>query len=120
METAGWLDMGQLGNVLSSSTSVVKRGNCGDDNFRSRWSAFGAGPGEIVMISSAKDTTTTAPEMCQVFQAFDIQNAIRMDGGPSASMMITNELTNPLTLWNYTKYGPMRYLAYGVRMAWVP
>src|SRR5450830_14490 len=121
-----WDDYGYLaprfsdGNILSSSTSVIKDGECSGDTLQNRWSAFGAGPGEVVMISSAKGAATNAQEMCQVFQAFSMQNAIRMDGGPSAAMMITDELLNPLSGWDYTKFGPMRHIAWGIRMVYTP
>jgi Phosphodiester glycosidase len=104
-----------LGFVLSSSTSIVNEGVCSTDEFESRWSAVGTTPnGRLIYLSSTSTGTTNAVEMCKVFKALGATNAIRLDGGPSASMLIDNVLKNPLTGNNRLKYGYARYVAYGV------
>ena len=105
-------------NLVSSSTSIVKNGVCTTSNERNRWSAIGANlsTGEIVMISSTSSGTTTAAELCPVFKAFGINYAIRLDGGPSAAMIIANYHVNPLTGAAYLKYGNMRYIAYPIQI----
>ena len=68
------------------------------------------------MISSTSSGTTTAAELCPVFKAFGINYAIRLDGGPSAAMIIANYHVNPLTGAAYLKYGNMRYIAYPIQI----
>ena len=105
-------------NLTSSSTSVVKNGVCTTSSENSRWSAIGGNPstGEIVMISSTSSGTTTAANLCPIFQAFGINNALRLDGGPSAAMVISGVHLNPLTGPYYLKYGNSRYIPYPIRV----
>jgi hypothetical protein len=106
-------DWSQSSVVLSSSTSVVNQGNCSSDTLESRWSAVGTTPyGRLIYISSTASGTTNAAELCKVFKAFGVNNAIRLDGGPSASMMIDNVLQNPLSGLYWIKYGTSRFVAY--------
>lgn len=105
-------------NLTSSSTSVVKNGVCTTSTENGRWSAIGANPstGEVVMISSTSGGTTTAANLCPIFKAFGINNALRLDGGPSAAMMMSGIHLNPLTGTYYLKYGSSRYIAYPIRV----
>ncbi|KQQ77628.1 hypothetical protein ASF86_09040 [Acinetobacter sp. Leaf130] len=105
-------------NLVSSSTSVVKNGVCTTSTENNRWSAIGANlsTGEIVMVSSTSSGTTTAADLCSVFKAFGINYAIRLDGGPSAAMIISGTHLNPLTGASYLKYGNMRYIAYPIQI----
>ncbi|EOQ73540.1 phosphodiester glycosidase family protein [Acinetobacter lactucae] len=105
-------------NLISSSTSVVKNGVCTTSTENNRWSAIGANlsTGEIVMVSSTSSGTTTAANLCSVFKAFGINYAIRLDGGPSAAMIISGTHLNPLTGASYLKYGSMRYIAYPIQI----
>ena len=102
----------QSGIAMSSSTSIVNQGVCTTDTLESRWSAVGTTPtGRLVYMSSTSSSTTSADELCKVFKAFGVTNAIRLDGGPSASMMIDNRLKNPLSGLYWIKYGNSRYVA---------
>lgn len=105
-------------NLVSSSTSVVKNGVCATSVDSNRWSAIGANTstGEIVLVSSTSSGTTTAADLCAVFKAFGINNALRLDGGPSAAMVISGAHLNPLSGAYYLKYGNSRYIAYPIRV----
>lgn len=105
-------------NLISSSTSVVKNGVCTTSTEDNRWSAIGANPstGEVVMISSTSGGSTTAASLCPIFKAFGINNALRLDGGPSAAMVVSGVHLNPLTGLASVKYGSSRYIAYPIRV----
>jgi hypothetical protein len=105
-------------NVVSSSTSVVKNGTCQSPGGENRWSAVGANNGRMLMASSTSDGSTSAAELCLVFKAFAMQNALRLDGGPSASIAIDSVLKNPLTGFDRLKYGDMRHIAYPLRISY--
>ena len=102
--------------VLSSSTSIVRDGQCAQDALTTRWSAFGTdGKGRSVFISSTSQGRTHVDELCRVFLALGIPNAIRLDGGPSATMTIEGRLLNPLvSLSHLMAFGPARYVIDGV------
>lgn len=102
--------------VVSSSTSVVRDGICATPGTENRWSAIGAAPGKMVMISSTSSGTTSAAELCPIFQAFQINNALRMDGGPSTAMLIDGVLKNPLTGLAQIKYGTLRRIPYPLQI----
>lgn len=96
LSTASSNDVGDDAlNVVSSSTSVIKDGRCATPGGGNRWSAVGASYGRMVFISSTSDGKTTAEELCAVFKALAIKNAIRLDGGPSAAMVVSGTLLNP-------------------------
>lgn len=102
--------------VLSSSTSIVRDGQCAQDALTTRWSAFGTdGKGRSVFISSTSLGQTHVDELCRVFLALGIPNAIRLDGGPSATMAIEGRILNPLvSLSDLMAFGPARYVIDGV------
>ncbi len=110
--------MGAYGyNTVSTSTSVVKGGKCTTDNLYSRWSAVGAvAGGRLVFISSTTEDTTTAAALCPLFKALGVQNALRLDGGPSAVMAINGQVLNPLQFPYSLKYGPLRNIAYALKV----
>ncbi|MBV6322417.1 hypothetical protein [Duganella violaceipulchra] len=113
-----YVNFGNSGfNVISSSTSVVKNGVCQTPGTSSRWSAIGAGPGQMVMMSSVSGSSTTAADLCPIFKSFQIQNALRLDGGPSAAIMIDSNVKNPLVGLDYLRYGSLRYIAYPLRFS---
>lgn len=105
-------------NLTSSSTSIVKNGVCATSTESDRWSAIGANPstGEVVMISSTSSGSTTAAALCPIFKAFGINNALRLDGGPSAAMVISGVHLNPITGSNSVIYGSSRHIAYPIRV----
>lgn len=102
--------------VVSSSTSVVRDGNCATPGTENRWSAIGAAPGKMLMISSTSSGITSAAELCPIFKAFQINNALRMDGGPSTAMLIDGVLKNPLTGLAQIKYGTLRRIPYPLQI----
>ena len=105
-------------NLTSSSTSVVKNGVCATSTETDRWSAIGANPanGEVVMVSSTSAGSTNAAALCSVFKAFGINNALRLDGGPSAAMVISGVHLNPLVGGANVLYGSSRHIAYPLRV----
>lgn len=102
--------------VLSSSTSIVRDGQCAQDALSTHWSAFGTdGKGRSVFISSTSLGQTHVDELCRVFLALGIPNAIRLDGGPSTAMTIDGRLLNPLvSLSDLMAFGTARYVIDGV------
>ena len=102
--------------VLSSSTSIVRDGQCAQDALTTRWSAFGTdGKGRSVFISSTSQGQTHVDELCRVFLALGIPNAIRLDGGPSTAMTVDGRLLNPLvSLSDLMAFGTARYVIDGV------
>ncbi|WP_248123237.1 phosphodiester glycosidase family protein [Acinetobacter radioresistens] len=105
-------------NLTSSSTSVIKNGVCATSTETDRWSAIGANPstGEVVMVSSTSGGSTNAAALCPVFKAFGINNALRLDGGPSAAMVISGIHLNPLVGSANLLYGSSRHIAYPLRV----
>lgn len=102
--------------TISSSTSVVRDGVCATPGTENRWSAIGAADGKMVMVSSTSSGITSAAELCPIFQAFQINNALRMDGGPSTAISIEGIVKNPLTGLAQIKYGSLRRIAYPVQI----
>ncbi|MPQ56308.1 phosphodiester glycosidase family protein [Duganella sp. FT27W] len=116
-----WLDYDKIYNflpdtfVISSSTSIRKDGVCTTDTLKNRWSALGEKDGRYVVISSTSDGETSAYDLCTIFSLLKIDNAIRLDGGPSTGMTFGSTLVNPLTGWARLKYGSQRHIAYSVK-----
>lgn len=104
-------------NVVSSSTSIVKDGACATSGDQNRWSAVGATNGRMMFISSTSDGTTSAAELCAVFKALLIKNALRLDGGPSSSLVVSGQHLNELTGLARLKYGRARHIAYPLRIS---
>lgn len=125
-----WFENSGLGSIgaypdffdmVSSSTSVVKNGVCQTDATVDRWSAIGTSPnGWMVFISSTSDGVTSAAELCPIMQGLTVNNALRLDGGPSAAISDNKRLLNPLTGLASFKYGPFRRIAYSLRTAYFP
>lgn len=99
-------------NVIGSTTSVIRSGACNpnlDTTNLNRWSAVGIGYNRMALISSTSGGTATPRELCSVFEGLGyLDGAIRLDGGPSASMAWLGEHINPLTGAYYVKYGNAR------------
>jgi hypothetical protein len=108
-------------NTVSSSTSIVRDGVCSTDTTQSRWSAVGMTvSGRMVFMSSVSgSTTTSAAELCPLFKALGIYNALRMDGSRSTAMTIDGVLKNPLTGLDLAVVGPSRYIPYALKVSWV-
>jgi len=105
-------------SLVSSSTSIVKAGNCASDSLVSRWSAMGTSAGRMIFMSSTSGSATSAAELCAVFKALGATYAIRLDGGPSAGMIIDGVHKNPLVGMESVKYGVARHVAYGLKMGY--
>jgi Phosphodiester glycosidase len=101
-------------NVVSSSTSVIKNGICSTDATSSLWSAVGMDTVNnlMIMVSSISGVSTTAAQLCEAFQGWNITGALRLDGGPSTGIIYSGALLNPLTGLYYFKYGNSRNIAY--------
>ena len=105
-------------NLISTSTNVVRDGICQVPGFVSRFSAVGASPTRMVMVSSTSGGTTSAAELCPIFQALGINNALRLDGGPSTALVVNGVVKNPLTGLYWIKYGDLRRIAYSLDVRW--
>lgn len=100
--------------VISSSTSILRNGVCSGGADENRWSAVGEmEEGKMVFISSTSRGETTVDELCQVFLALGVRNAIRFDGGSAAALVVNGTLLNPLGRIQDVVFGPTR------RVAWV-
>lgn len=124
-----WVDNAAAGIIsnslsyVSSSTSILKNGVCAtgpDASDVKRWSAVGnTSGGRLIFMSSTTSGTTSAAELCPVFQALGAFNAIRLDGGPSAAITLDGALLNPLTGTLYfAKYGHLRYIPYALKISY--
>lgn len=49
--------------------------------------------------------------------ALAIQDALRLDGGPGAALMVSGELLNPLEGWDRAKFGQSRRIPYPLRIS---
>lgn len=117
LETSDWFTNMNIDTrmVVSSSTSVIKQNNCTTDSLQDRWSAIGARDGITILMSSTSDSSTTAAALCPVFRMFGIDNALRLDGGPSTAIAIGGILLNPLVGFDRLKYGETRFIAYPIK-----
>jgi hypothetical protein len=103
--------------MVPSTTSIVKNGACsrapgGEVN---RWSTVGIGNGLLVMASSVSNTTTTAYDLCSVYEGLNVLGgAHRLDGGPSAAIWWLGTTLNLLTGGDYLKFGYERQIPYAV------
>jgi len=103
--------------MVPSTTSIVKNGACsrapgGEVN---RWSTVGIGNGVLVMASSASNTTTTAYELCSIYEGLNVLGgAQRLDGGPSAAIWWQGSTLNLLSGTDYLTFGYERDIPYAV------
>ena len=116
--TAMPTDIGNFAmNVASSSTSIIKDGVCNRPGPQTRWSAVGASYGRMIFISSTSSGRTTPEEICAVFKSLGIKNALRLDGGPSAAMVVSGRVLKKLEGFDRVKYGNLRHIAYPLRIS---
>ncbi|MDO5103804.1 MAG: phosphodiester glycosidase family protein [Lautropia sp.] len=107
----GWAN--DIPVVISSSTSILRDGVCSGGNDRNRWSAVGETPeGKMVFLSSTSTGETTGAELCQVFIALGVRNAIRLDGGSAAGMIVNGQLLNRLRRVRDLIFAPTRRIAW--------
>lgn len=106
-------------SYVSSSTSIERDSVCTTDADVSSWSAIGETvTGKLVMMSSVSGTSTTAVDLCPVFKALGIVNAIRTDGATAASMTVDGIHKNPLTGMDAFAYGSARHVLYGLKVSY--
>ena len=72
----------------------------------------------MIFVSSTSGSQTTAAELCSVFQAMGVANAILMDGSGSAALTIDGFLKNPLTNVNFIRFGSARYIPYALKVSY--
>jgi hypothetical protein len=105
-------------NAVPSTTSIIRNGACSrsaGEGGSNTWSAIGFGRGILVLVSSTTGSSTTAYELCSVFEGLDVLGgAIRLDGGPSAAIYWQGNHLNPLGGMAWWKYGNARHLAYAI------
>ncbi|HYH80172.1 MAG TPA: hypothetical protein VEX86_10250 [Longimicrobium sp.] len=101
--------------MVPSTTSIVKNGACsrapgGETN---RWSTIGIGNGVLVMASSVSNTSTTAYELCSIYEGLGVLGgALRLDGGPSAALWWQGTTLNLLSGSDYLAMGYERDIPY--------
>ena len=71
----------------------------------------------MMFISSTSDGKTSAAELCAVLKALLIKNALRLDGGPSAALIVSGQVLNELNGFAGYKYGRLRHIAYPLRIS---
>jgi hypothetical protein len=106
-------------NAVSSTTSIIRNGTCARTATEpaewDHWSALGIGNNILVMVSSTTGNTTTAYELCSVFEGLSILGgAIRLDGSGSAAMYWGGTHLNPLAGEAWWKYGDARHIPYAI------
>jgi hypothetical protein len=106
-------------NTVSSTTSIIRYGTCARSPTEpaewDHWSAIGIGNNILVMASSKTGHTTTAYELCSVFEGLSIlSGAIRLDGSGSAAMYWEGTHLNPLAGEAWWKYGDARHIPYAI------
>jgi len=106
----------QAENIVSSSTSILRDNICNSGN-TDRWSSVGANNQLMVMISTVSDKESNSADFCGIYQAFQIQNALRLDGGGSTSMIINGRLLNPNKGSKRLIFGDMRYIPYALKIS---
>ncbi|MFT7722576.1 MAG: phosphodiester glycosidase family protein [Roseateles sp.] len=105
--------------VASSSTSILKNGVCTGDTTSNQWSAFGTTPtNRLIFISSTSTGSTSAAELCAVFQALGANYAIRLDGSTATGMTVDGIRKNPITGASSFIYGSSRHIAYALTMVY--
>ncbi|HZG44266.1 MAG TPA: hypothetical protein VEY93_15055 [Longimicrobium sp.] len=103
--------------MVPATTSIIKNGACarvpgGEVN---RWSTVGIGSGVLLMASSVSNTTTTAYELCSVYEGLGVLGgAIRLDGGRSAAINWQGTTLNTLTGSDYLAFGYERDIPYAI------
>lgn len=104
--------------VASSSTSIFKNGACStSDTTQDRWSAFGTTSSKrLLFISSTAAGSTSAYDLCPVFQALGADFAIRLDGSTATGLAIDGARMNPISGPVTTVYGTSRYVAYALKV----
>lgn len=102
-------------NVVSSSTSIIKNNVCNTGS-TDRWSSVGAIDSIMVMVSTASSKESNSADFCNIYRAFGITNALRLDGGGSTGMIINNQLLNPNTGSKRVIFGEMRYIPYALKI----
>jgi len=106
------------GTYISSSTSILKWSGCSTDTASDRWSAIGVSMDTTILVSSTSTGTTSAAELCALFQSFRSTLALRLDGGGAAAMTSGGAHLNPLAGINRMYYGIARYISYGLAVTW--
>lgn len=103
--------------ISGSSTSIVKYGTCSGDTTVDKWSSFGTSPGgRLIFMSSLSNTTTSAAQLCPLFQALGADNAIRLDDSTAAGLTIDGIRKNPITGSATFFWGSSRHIAYALRV----
>lgn len=102
-----------LQTAVGSSTSIVKNGACSGQGNTDRWSAIGSNNNYVTaMMSSTSGSEVNDKDLCPIFQSLTMNNAIRLDGGPSAAIFWDNLHLNPLVGASKFYYGTARSVAY--------
>jgi hypothetical protein len=103
--------------MVPGTTSIVKNGACSrtQGGEVDRWSTVGIGNGVLVMASSASYTTTTAYDLCSVYEGLGVLGgALRLDGGSASGIVWQSYLLNPLTGTDWSAFGDERHIAYAL------
>ena len=102
--------------VIGSRTSLLADGVCtpspGGNDVAS--TALGYGGSILMMASTTSGEESTSYELCQAMLAMGMDEAVQLDGGPSAAIYWRDTVLNPLTGLYYFKYGSYRDIMYGV------
>jgi hypothetical protein len=105
--------------MYGSTSSVLIGGMCQETGTQTdHWSVVGYSPTSVVLLATATGKEYLHQEFCPTLKAFRVTDAIRNDGGPSASMYVggpLDKLVNPLSGFMDTSlYGDSRNVAYGL------
>ncbi len=109
--------------AFGSRTTVLRGGFClrlGED-YKDQVSAIGYSTEKIVFLSSThsdKGKLNIIASLCNAFTDEGITDAVLLDGGGSAQLVVDNDLKNPNS--DYLKYDNARHVAYGIGLVKIP
>lgn len=82
--------------MFGSTTTILANGECKGAGEKSQWSAIGYSDQKIVMVSSSnvRWSAISDKELCEVFAAFQVDQAVRLDGATAAQLVVNGKLVN--------------------------
>jgi hypothetical protein len=105
-------------NLFGSHTSILRNGECFGEGNTSFWSAIGYSETQVVLVASDMSTLFSRvndEELCNIFRDYGVTDAVRLDGGPSTSLVIDGTHINPISAFPLKQtYGSARHVAYAV------
>lgn len=106
-----------LDHLFGSTTTILADSQCQGQDLEDFWSAIGYSADKIVLVSTTADYSDAKISdrmLCDVFLDYGVTHAVRLDGGPSAALVVNGTLVNPQTALVRTAYFGDRNIAFGI------